>query len=188
MNCIIIHGTPGKEEKAMPPEKRFYNRHWMLWIKRELEKKGWQVAKPDMPNPWKKVYNNYKKEFEKYGVNENTVLIGHSSGCAFLVRWLGESKQKVKKLILVAPYKITHENNKFEKAFYKFDVDESIRDRVEEIIMFTADNESVDGKKSLRIFHSSLGGKIIELKAHGHYTLKSMGTEEFPELLREILN
>jgi len=39
----------------------------------------------------------------------------------------------------------------------------------------------------LRIFHKALGGKIIELKGKGHYTIKYMGTEEFPELLEEII-
>ena len=53
--------------------------------------------------------------------------------------------------------------------------------------MFTADDEEDDGKKSLKIFHEALGGKIIELKEHGHYTLGDMETEKFPELLREIL-
>jgi len=53
--------------------------------------------------------------------------------------------------------------------------------------MFTADDEEDDGKKSLKIFHEALGGKIIELKEHGHYTLGDMKTEKFPELLREIL-
>lgn len=53
--------------------------------------------------------------------------------------------------------------------------------------MFTSDNEEEDGKKSLRIFHKALGGKIIELKGRGHYTIGDMETEEFPELLKEII-
>lgn len=53
--------------------------------------------------------------------------------------------------------------------------------------MFTADDEEEDGKKSLDIFHKSLGGKIIELKGRGHYTFGDMKTEEFPELLKEIV-
>jgi len=48
-----------------------------------------------MPDPWEPIYEKYKEEFEKYSVNETTVLIGHSCGCAFLVHWLGEKKKKV---------------------------------------------------------------------------------------------
>ena len=52
--------------------------------------------------------------------------------------------------------------------------------------MFTADDEEEEGKKSLKIYHEALGGKVIELKGRGHYTQGDMGTEEFPELLKEI--
>ncbi|PIX12516.1 hypothetical protein COZ73_00085 [Candidatus Falkowbacteria bacterium CG_4_8_14_3_um_filter_36_11] len=104
-----------------------------------------------------------------------------------MVRWLGESKEIVKKLILVAPWKIPDENDIFRKEFYTYPIDESIKTRVKEIIMFTADDEEADGKKSLRIFYSALGGKIIELKGRGHYTFQDMETEEFPELLKVIL-
>jgi hypothetical protein len=38
------------------------------------------------------------------------------------------------------------------------------------------------------MFHEIIGGKIIELKDHGHYELENMGTEEFPELIASIVN
>ena len=53
--------------------------------------------------------------------------------------------------------------------------------------MFTSNNEEEDGKKSLKIFQKELGGKIIELKNKGHYAFEDMGSEEFPELLKEII-
>lgn len=139
-----------------------------------------------MPDPWEPDYNKYKKEFEKYKIDENSILVGHSCGCAFLVRWLGETKQKIRKLILVAPWKIPDKNDRFKKAFYEYTIDKTIKSRVKEIIMFTADNEEDDGRKSLKIFLEVLGGRVIELKGRGHYTFSDMGTEEFPELINEI--
>ena len=53
--------------------------------------------------------------------------------------------------------------------------------------MFTADDEEEDGKKGLQMYHDALGGEVIELTGHGHYTLGDMGTEMFPELLAEVL-
>ena len=186
-NCIIIHGCPSNVEKAMNPETRTYDKHWMPWISRELEARGIRVDRPLMPNPWAPDYEVYKAELEKYSLLEETVLIGHSCGSAFLVRWLGESKRKIAKLILVAPWKIPDEGDENKKAFYTYDIDEGIASRVGEIVMFTADNEEEDGKKSLQIFHDALGGKIIDLPGRGHYTHDDMGTEEFPELLQEIV-
>ena len=188
MNCIIIHGCPSSAEKALDPKKRTYDKHWIPWAKKELMSKNIQVDTPLMPDPWEPIYEKYKEEFEKYSVNETTVLIGHSCGCAFLVHWLGEKKKKIKKLILVAPWKIPDRNAAAaKKIFYNFPIDTTIKERVKEIVLFTADDEEENGKKSLEIYHQALEGKIIELKKHGHYTLGDMKTEEFPELIKEIV-
>ena len=185
-NCIIIHGCPTDIEKAMSPEKRTYDKHWMPWLKKELTDQGIKTEAPVMPEPWYPDYDKFKTEFEQYLVNENTILVGHSCGCAFLVRWLGETKQKVDKLILVAPWKIPNKDDKFRYDFYVYPIDESISKRVNQIIMFTSDTEADEGKEGLRIFHKALGGEIVDLKDHGHYTMGDMGTQEFPELLDKI--
>lgn len=185
--CIIIHGCPSDREKALDPETRTYDKHWIPWTKKELKANGILTETPLMPEPWSPVYENFKKEFEKYSVSENTILVGHSCGCAFLVRWLGETKRKIFKLILVAPWKVNDEGDDFREKFYTYDIDKTIKDRVGEIVMFTADDEEENGKESLKIFQEALGGKSIELKGHGHYTQCDMGTSEFPELVKAIL-
>lgn len=187
LNCIIIHGCPSSKEKGLNPETRTYDKHWIPWIKKELEARGIKTEVPLMPNPWEPVYEDFQKEFEKYSVSENTILIGHSCGTTFLLRWLGESKQKIYKLILVAPWAIADQNNQARKNFYEHPIDKTIRERVGQIIYFTSDNEKENGQKSLKIIHDALGGKIINLENRGHYILKHMGTEEFPELLKEII-
>ncbi len=192
-NVIIIHGCPSNFEKAMDPETRTYDKHWIPWIKKQLRDKSINTVTPLMPDPWEPNFQKFRTEFEKYPVNKESVLIGHSCGCAFLVRWLGETKQKVAKLILVAPWKVTKDDepkeaNELRKEFYDYPIDESIKNRVGKIVMFTADDEEDAGKKSLRIFHQVLDGQIIELKGHGHYTIGDMGTEKFPELLGVVLD
>jgi len=184
INCIIIHGCPSDSSEEKTKE---YAKHWIPWIKKELTLGGIKTEIPLMPEPWHPNYEAFKKEFEKYNVTTNTILIGHSCGCAFLVRWLGETKRRITKLILVAPWKINDKHDKWRKLFYEYPIDRTIKERVKEIVMFTADNEEENGKKSLSIFHKALGGKIIELRGRGHYTMEDMKTEKFPELLEEIL-
>ncbi len=184
MNVIVIHGCPSNVEKAMDEKTRTYDKHWIPWLKKELVAKGIKVDTPLMPEPWYPDYNKFKEEFEKYEVNEDTILIGHSCGTAFLVKWLGETKQNISKLILVAPWRIPTKEDR--KEFYDYPIDETIGSRVKEVIIFTADDEEEPGKKSAEIFQKELGGKLIELKGHGHFTMGDMGTEEFPELLEEI--
>ncbi len=186
-NCIVIHGCPSSAEKAMDPETRTYDKHWIPWIKKELNMKGIKTETPLMPNPWEPRYVEFKEEFEKIEINRATILVGHSCSCAFLVRWLGESKAKIHKLILVAPWKIPDDNDEIEKAFYEYLIDETIKSRVGEIVMFTADDEDDEGEESVRIFHQALGGEVVELKGKGHYMEDDMGTTHFPELLEMIL-
>lgn len=187
MNCIIIHGCPSDEEKSLNPETRTYDKHWRPWLMKELNERGIKVDGPMMPEPWAPDYEKFKQEFEKCEVNDETILVGHSCGCAFLVRWLGETKRKIAKLILVAPWKIPDGEDEKLKDFYNYPIDESIKDRVGQIVMFTSDDEEDDGKESVKIFHQALGGKVIELKGHGHFTLGGMKTEVFPELLSIVL-
>ncbi len=187
MNCIIIHGCPSDEEKAMNPETRTFDKHWLKWSQRELIAAGIPTENPMMPNPWKPDYEVYKKIFEQHHINEHTVLVGHSCGSAFLVRWLGDTKRNIGKLILVAPWKIPDPTDELRMALYTYDIDETIKDRVKKIVIFTSDNEEEDGKKSAEIFHNALGGEVINLPNHGHYCLDDMGTEAFPELLKTIL-
>ena len=171
----------------MDSKTRTYDKYWIPWLKKKLTLRGIKTETPLMPKPWYPDYQSFKKKFEKYEVNDNSVLIGHSCGCAFLLRWMGDTKQKIKKLILVTPWKIPDGEDKIKKLFYEYPIDKTIKSRVQGIVMFTADNEEKDGKKSLEIFHKSLEGKIIELKGRGHYTVGDMGTEKFPELLKEVV-
>jgi uncharacterized protein len=187
-NCIMIHGCPSDIEKAIDPATRNYDKHWMPWMRDCLVTNGIQTEIPLMPEPWYPDYEKYKKVFEKLEITKDTILVGHSCGCAFLVRWLGESKREISKLILVAPWKIPDSDDPATIAFYTFPIDETVASRVGRIIIFTSDNEEEDGKKSVKMFHDVLGGEIKELKSRGHFVLGDMGTEEFPELLEAILS
>ncbi len=187
-NCIILHGCPSSEEKALSPKLRTFDKHWIPWTKKQLTEHGYDVVSPLMPRPWEPVYEDFKIIFDSLEVNDKTVLIGHSCGSAFLVRWLGDTKKQVSKLILIAPWKVADENSVIKKDFYEFPVDESVKERVGKIVIFTSDNEEQDGKKSSALFHELLGGELIELPSHGHYTIGDMSTEEFPELIESILS
>jgi len=183
-NAIIIHGCSSSPDN----DAEFDPKHWISWVRETLIARGIPTAMPIMPESWAPNYEKWKVKLEKQKINEETTLIGHSCGCAFLVRWLGDSKQKIDKLILVAPWKIGT-SSEAKRKFYDYPIDETIKARVNKIVMFTADNEEENGKKSLKIFHDAFGGKIIELKGRGHYAGDDdVRTEEFPELLAEIIS
>jgi predicted alpha/beta hydrolase family esterase len=184
-NCIIVHGGPLDVPESDPHQLHTLN--WFLWVKKELEQRGIKTAIPSMPHPWNPIYDEYKAEFEKLFIDETSIVIGHSRGCAFLVRWLGETKRKVGTLVMVAPSFIPSGNNELKNIFYNFAIDPTIRDRVKQRIIFTSDTEDTDGKKSAEIAHEKLDCRVISLANHGHYTTEDMGGNSFPELIEAVL-
>lgn len=190
MNVIIIHGSNAKDKENikkynLPPQNK---RDWISWIRSELEKKNIKISTPLMPENWSPDYEKWKKEFEKLYVDENTILIGHSSGGAFLARWLGETNTKVKKLILVAPAITNKRKEAWElDEFHIFKINKNIKNNVTKIIILYSDNDHKSILESCKIYSKELNVKPIILKNKGHFTEKSMGTNKFPELLEKIL-
>ncbi len=179
--CIIIHGGPLSDKEETP--HHIHTMYWLPWVKSKLESNGIITITPSMPNPWNCEYAEWKTEFEKYRVDEDSVLIGHSRGCAFLVRWLGETKISIAKLIMVAPNFVTKSDSKSIQDFYNFKIDESIKERVGERIVFSSNTEDKDGTTSRNIITTKLDCKVTELPNHGHYITIEMGTDAFPELV-----
>ena len=75
--CIIIHGCSLDVEKATDPETRTYDKHWIPWTKKQLIASHIETETPLMPLPQYPDYEKFKKEFEKYDIDENTILVGH---------------------------------------------------------------------------------------------------------------
>ena len=186
--AIIVHGCPSNIERAMDPKKRTYNKHWMPWLKKQLEKHKIKTIIPLMPTPWKPSYSSWKKRFEKLPVNDNTILIGHSCGGGFLIRWLDETKRKIKRLILVSPGKVGKARTKFRSDLYGNKIIKNLNKHVKDkiIIIFTSNDDIPTHIKAAYEYKNELPAKVIFLKNRGHYTLGDMGTEEFPEILKFI--
>lgn len=181
-NIIILHGCPPTEDKIPPKSQK-----WMNWLEEKLIEKGFNAIAPDMPTPWRPKYNEWKKEFEKHSVTKDTLLVGHSCGGAFLVRWLLETKIKVKKLILVAPAKIPETPRDTRQNLYDFDLPQDTSKIAREIVIFIS-NDLPHNLKSFEIYKNALHPKIIKLENKTHFLFFQTKTNEFPELLEEIIN
>ena len=186
MNCIIVHGSNSSEEEAKKgkPENL---RHWKPWLKENLKKRGIKTSNELYPEDWLPDYEKWKKVFEKNIINEDTILVGHSAGTAFILRWLAENKRKVNKIILIAPSVIKAGKYEYLSKLKNFKYDSSLKKYFKKIVIFYSDNDDKDIIKSAKKVHEILGGKLINIKNKGHFTFSDMGTEEFPELLKEVL-
>jgi len=186
MNVVIVHGSNDDKEEGLeiPRENE---RHWKPWLKRELEKRGIEVSNELYPEDWQPDYKNWKAVFEKNKIDKNTVLIGHSAGASFLIRWLSENKTKVNKVILVAPS--MGKSSKYDHLDFKdFEYGPEINSFFNRLIIIYSNNDDEDIIESVKTLKEKIGGEIIMLEDRRHFTLEDMGTEKFPELLEEILN
>lgn len=178
---LILHGCPPTEALVPPKEKK-----WMNWLADELNKKGLSALAPDMPTSWNPKYLDWKKEFEKYVVNEVSILVGHSCGAAFLVRWLLETGKIVKKLVLVAPAKVPEGDQDTRKDLYDFELSPNLPKIAEEVVLFIS-NDLPHHLKSQEIYIKALNPRVFQLENKVHFLFFQMGTNEFPELLEEVL-
>ncbi|GAC1387651.1 MAG: hypothetical protein NVS1B7_0180 [Candidatus Saccharimonadales bacterium] len=143
----------------------------------------------EMPSSYYPEYVKWKKEFERYNITFDTILVGHSCGGGFLIRWLSENPNiSVDKLILVAPWVGTDPDQPFDKSFFDFIWDNNLYSRLNSFIMFSSANDVKSVKNSEKIIKEKLRNlKIIELENRGHFTLHGLKTEQFPELLDACL-
>jgi len=188
-NVIIIHGSNLTKKESESNKNGPENlRHWKLWLENKLKEKGIKVSNELYPRDWAPKYSDWKNKFEKINVNENSILIGHSAGGAFLVRWLSETKTKIKKLILVSPGKSGKQSREILVDLYGNKTIKNIGKYIKnQIVIFTSDNDILKHIEGAEEYKKELPAKIVNLKNHGHFTIQDIGTEEFPELLNEIL-
>lgn len=185
---IILHGWTKGDISEIPEFLPESPENWMGWAKAELEKRGYDVTNPFVKDGYKQEYEDWKSEIEKLDIDENTTLVGWSAGAAFWVRWLGETKKVVQKLILVAPAKLYEEGCRepnFER-FMDFSIDPTIKERVKDIVIFIS-NDSEDIVGSAHLYRDKLDAKLIEISNQGHFTKAERSSPEFRELIEEVV-
>lgn len=187
-NAILLHGLPSKEEYYNPTRPSASNAHWFSWLQNQLLINDIETHTPEVFKVYEASWEDWVKEIERYDLNENTTVVGHSMGGGFWVRYLSEHPNlKIDKAILVAPWlNVSHE---YDINFFDFKPNPELLNQANKFVVFSSDNDSLDVKNSvdfLKSLYPSLNVK--EFHNFGHFTYGSMKTEEFPELLSECIN
>lgn len=188
--AILIHGRPDKEEYYDPKYPSPSNSHWLPWLTKQLMVNNIFTVALEIPQPWQPRYDIWKKELERFDITPETILVGHSCGGGFLVRWLSENKEKrVDKVALVAPWLNPDNNPVLDTAdFFDFQIDSDLVTRTNGITMFNSDNDSESIQKSVKILRDKIKNhKYTEFHGYGHFCYEDLKTDKFPELLEEIL-
>ena len=176
MKAILVHGTYG-----------FPENNWFPWLKNELQKIGYEVIIPKFPTPqeqnlaqWMQVLEPHFKEFD-----EQTILIGHSLGCAFLLSVLEKLEKPVKAVFLVAGFIKQLGNPKFDpinKTFLQKNFDfKKIKDNSEYFFVYGSENDEYVPTEQVLRLAKSLETSVISIPEAGHFMSKS-----FSQLLSDV--
>jgi len=187
-NAILLHGLSSKREYYDLEQPSASNDHWFPWLQNQLLAKDIQTHTPEVFKVYKAGWDEWAKEVERCDINTDTTLVGHSMGGGFWVRYLSERpKLRVDKVILIAPWlNVNHEED---ITFFDFKPNPQLLSQANKFTLFASDNDHEDVKNSVEFLLSKYPKlKVKNFRSYGHFTIGSMKTNEFPELLDEILN
>ena len=187
--AIIIHGWTKFEDWKQLDRPSPSNEVFIPWLSKQLMVREIHPIAIEMPNSYAPNYEIWKKELERFELDEETILVGWSCGGGFLLRYLSENNIRVRKLVLLSPWIGTFDNDidkyEFDESFFDFNLSENIYERVlEDIILLEAEYEVKEVLMSIEKIKSKLKNinyKIVE--GSGRHFFE----ENQPVVLEEIL-
>lgn len=167
-NVTILHGY------GVTPEKM-----WFPWIHRELERRGYAVNVPHLPDSLRPDYRKWRAAASVLARNwdEGTLVIGHSVGGAFALRLIErEAKSRIAGLVMVASPITAIVNVKPYVRFFAQPIDwERIRKAAKQVAVIHAKNDPLVSYDHAIRYGEALdvlptivptGGHFIEKKCH----------------------
>ena len=167
---------------------------WYPYLKTKLKDAGFKVEIPMMPDTDHPVVQSWLPAFSKAvgEICEDDILIGHSVGCATVLRFLESlsGDQKVGGVVMVAGFLDDRGDSEI-SSFFKDEFNyENIRMRSSRIVSIHSDNDpslKPDYFKYSNVFLSKLKAKIIIIPDGGHFSIAD-NRFEFHEVVNEVIN
>ncbi|OGK18581.1 hypothetical protein A3G67_01910 [Candidatus Roizmanbacteria bacterium RIFCSPLOWO2_12_FULL_40_12] len=181
-NAEILHGTRGNSQA-----------HWFPWLKGELEGIGYKVWVPDLPQADKpniQRYNEFLSNQKPFDLNEETILIGHSSGAVAILGFLQDLPDgtKIHAAYLIGSFKDGSNRDDRDELFEKpFDF-EKIKSRADKFVLVHSDDDPFCPLDHAEFLAEKLGGQLVVIPGQKHFTIDTAGEayKQFPELLKLI--
>lgn len=182
-SAVLVHGTCDHDEYLSDEYPSLSNSHWFPWLQKQFLLAGYLAYTPEMPDAYAPNFEVWRREFERYPLSQESVLVGHSCGAGFLLRWLTESRVTIKRLVLVAPWLDPRGTKGADFFAFKFDAD--LTKRMEVHLLASSDDDD-DIHRSIALIHQALPHVVRhDFTGYGHFCFADMGDAKFPRL-REI--
>lgn len=139
-----------------------------------------------MPNPMNAKYREWEIIFKKIAslLNENVILVGHSLGAIFLVKYLSKNEfpKRIKATVLISP---PYDSSDTDESLGDFALPKSLsglKEQAGEILIYHSEDDEVVPFSHLEKYIKALPEATIrKFKKRGHFN-----QPEFPELVRDI--
>lgn len=186
MNVLILHGSYGKP---------FEN--WFPWLESQLSDLGIDCVVPTFPTPNYQCYSDWATLLDYYNrkgyLNNDTIVIGHSCGSIFAVKYIIDRNIHLKGIVTVSGY------NNFKSGDSTMDaLNETFyrpRNGINRITTLTdlrysfySDNDPFIPITTLEEFAHDIDAQMIMVSNAGHFNASSGFTtfEQLLDLLKSI--
>lgn len=178
---FIIHGWGGVGGEG-----------WQAWLKVELEKKGFQVFTPDMPDTENPKIETWVPLLAKLvgTCNQETFFVGHSVGCQTILRYLADlpAGEKAGGAVFVAGWLtlqgLDFQEEKIAAPWLRLPLDfKKIRSKTKNFFALFSDNDPYVPMEDEKLFQEKLGAETLLFKNKGHFTEEP----NLPIVLKKIL-
>ncbi len=180
---------PSRDEYYDPKRASQSNEHWLPWLQRQLLLQDILAYTPEMPKSYDPDWPVWVREFERYDIGPETILVGHSCGAGFLVKYLSlHPELTVGKVVLVAPW-MDPDHDETHGFFDDFQIDPQLLARTKGVTIFNSDNDMGNVHKTVAILRQAIPDiGYREFKKHGHFCTGDGHVYAFPELLAAVLD
>lgn len=175
---IIIPGNGGSDINTT---------HWYAWARESLQKMGFDVIAENMPDPVLARRNIWLPHIKnQFQADQNTIIIGHSSGGVAALRYL-----ETEKLLGAILAGVNHTDLGFEEekqnGYYTDPWQwQNIKANSSWLVQFCSQDDPYIPVKEPRFIHEQLDSEYHEYTNRGHFGSQYQTDSTFPELLEVI--
>lgn len=155
---------------------------WFAWVKTELEKIGIPTTNVKFPDAVMAREEYWLPFIKELGADEDTILIGLSSGAVAALRY-AEKNKIFGSVIAGVCYTDLGEESERVSHYYDHPWDwEKIKNNQNWIVQFASTDDPYIPIEEARYVHEHVGSDYREYTDRGHFNLNT----EFPELIAAI--
>lgn len=175
IKVILINGNGG----GWPKE------NWLPPVAQKLKKLGLKVIFKRFPDPVLARAKFWLPFIKKLGADENTILIGHSSGAVAAMRYAEKNKILGSILVATCHTDLGEPSEKVSRYYDKPWNWKAITSNQKWIVQFASVDDRFIPIAEARFVHKKLGTEYYEFKHQGHFSSWDKKTD-FPQIVSII--